>query len=483
MIVWKIALRNLREHKTKTIIVGILIAVAMTVLVAGNSLIDSLSTRMEENYRNTYTGDVVVYPDAGVEMSLFGVSGLNRLNATTPALPAMEEVREALEQSGAEWTAIILAQGSFLHDERQTGMSTYWGIEPDAYLSMFGDQIRIVEGAPFNPEERGILLSGTVLDQIERDTGVRYGVGETISVTATSAKGGMRIREVPIAGIIGFDQQNIQLQSVSLVDVATARELAGLDVEEIDAEDLAPEERELLGAVSEEGLFGGSVLEENGGSAGPLDLDTVLGDGRRGDRSSAFALDRWNYAIAMANTAAAAPRLERELHTALSDVPGVQVGDWQWAAGASVTLVVSVQIVFNVIVLVISIVSVIIIVNTLIISISERIPEIGTIRAIGGKRRFVRKLISRETLVITGAFGLVGIFVGAAAIGVTAAVGIPAETRFLQMLLGGEVFRPVLSATAIGSSLLSVALMGWVAGLYPIHVATHVSPVAAMQRG
>lgn len=484
MIVWKIALRNLREHKTKTIIVGILIAVAMTILVAGNSLIDSLSARMEQNYRNTYTGDVVVYPDTEFEMSLFGVTGLNRLNATTPALENIDAVRSAVEQAGAaQVTYLVFSQGTFLHEEQQVGIGTFWGIEPESYFAMFGPQVQLVEGRRLEPGERGILVSGETVDQIEQEENVRYRVGDTIAVSATSAKGGIRIREVPIVGVIGFDQPNPQLQSVSLLDAATTRELAGLDVESIDPSDLAPEERKLLGSVSEESLFGGGVVDEGGDATVPVDVDSVFVDGGGSERTSSFELDKWNFVIAMADGPADAPRLERDLRPALSEVPGASVGDWQWAAGASITLVVSLQLVFNVIVLVISIVSVIIIVNTLIISISERIPEIGTIRAIGGKRRLVRALIARETLVITGAFGLVGIAVGAVAVGITAAVGIPAESRFLQLLLGGENFRPAISATAIVSSLASVAIMGWVAGLYPIHVATRISPVAAMQRG
>jgi putative ABC transport system permease protein len=492
MIVWKIALRNLREHKRKTIIVGVLIAVAMTVLVAGNSLMDSVTKKMEAGYRESFTGDVVVHTQSTYGISLFGVQGLDRLNTSVPALQNPEAVREILTGSGAgEWTGIVQAQGLYLHNEEQSGVATLWGIEPGAYLSMFDDGITILAGSAFADSERGMLLSAEAARQLQQTTGVRYEPGDAIRISGTSQAGGSRIREVSITGIFEFSQRNPQLSMVSLVDLATARELAGLDVRPVTVADLSAAEQQLLGAVSEDQLFGaGAPLGDPaetpraGGAPAPVtDAKLVLGDSGRADRSSTFDLDQWHFIIATAAPARSAGRLERELQRELADVPGTTVSDWQWAAGATITLVVSLQIIFNAVALIVSIVSIIIIVNTLVISVSERIPEIGTIRAIGGKKRFVRKLITRETLAITGAFGLAGMIAGAITVAAIGALGIQADTRFLQILLGGEVFRPAISASAIISSLAGVGAMAWIASLYPVRMATKISPIAAMQRG
>lgn len=508
MIVWKIAMRNLREHKRKTIIVGVLIALAMTVLVAGNSLMDSLSATMEAGYRESFTGDVVVHAQSTYGISLFGVEGLDRLNASVPALPDPQAVRELLDSSSAaQWTGIVQAQGLYLHNEEQSGVGTLWGVEPERYLSMFADGVTILGGTAFAPDERGMLLNAETARQLQRSTGVRYEPGDVIRISGNSQAGGSRIREVTITGIFEFTQRNPQLSMVSLVDLATARELAGLDVTRVTVDELSAEERGLLGAVSEDdlfgddagtseaaeadALFGGPLVDESQGMPGSanagaqtiLEVEQALGGSSARDSGSSFRLDQWHFMLATAPSARLAPRLERELRTGLTDVPGTTVSDWQWAAGQTITLVVSLQIIFNAVALIISIVSIIIIVNTLVISVSERIPEIGTIRAIGGKKRFVRKLITRETLAITGAFGLAGMAIGSLAVAITGAVGITADSRFLQLLLGGEVFRPTVSAGAIISSLAGVGLMAWIASLYPVRLATRISPVAAMQRG
>ncbi|MFP4378289.1 MAG: ABC transporter permease [Spirochaetales bacterium] len=488
MIVWRIAIRNLREHKTKTVIVGVLIAVAMTLLVAGNSLMDSIGARMEANYRNTYTGDAVIRAQSDLNTSLFGIQGLDALNASVPVLPNYEAVVAALEESRAEhWSGLIQAQGIFLHNEEAAGFGTLWGVESVGYQAMFGRQIELIDGQFFAEREKGIVLSEEVIADIEEESGYRYAVGDTIRISANSESGGGRIRSVPVTGIFRIAGENPLLQTVSLLDEATARELSGLDVEPVAIEDLSEDEQALLGEVEEESLFGGGGLFGSGSESGEQDLvdvDNVLGEaGTARDADAAFDLDRWHFIVAQAPTAAAATPLLANLRSSLTDVSGVAVGDWQWAAGPSVTLVIGVQIIFNVIAIIISVVSIIIIVNTLVISISERIPEIGTIRAIGGKKRFVRKLITRETLVITGAFGVLGMILGSIIIGIVAAFGITAESTFLQLLLGGQIFRPGLSLGAIISSLAGVGLMAWIASLYPVHMATRISPVVAMQRG
>ena len=492
MIVWKIALRNLREHKTKTIIVGVLIAIAMTILVAGNSFMDSIQRGMRLSYRDSYTGDVVLHGESDFPLSLFGVQGLDSLNAAVPVLSNYDEVIAAVEASSAgQWTPLIQGSGFYLHEEEGIDNGFFWGIEPDSYFAMFESGIDLIDGAFFGPRERAVLIHRSHIDDIEDETGVRYGVGDRISIRSNSSDGGIRIREVEITGIFEFNQANPLLEFTSLIDEATARELTGLDVEPVTIDDLSESERGLLGEVSDDDLFGGDLFGGGGGlfdqaptGNADLDLDNILGDvDRAGLSAASFDSDRWHFLITKAPSDTGHVALLAELRGLAADIGSVSVNDWQWAAGGTITLVISLQVIFNVVVIVISIVSIIIIVNTLVISITERIPEIGTIRAIGGKRRFVRKLITRETLVITVAFGLIGIIVGSLIIGITAAIGIRSDSFFLQILLGSEIFRPSISIAAILSSLIGVMLMGWIASLYPVRMATRIAPVKAMQRG
>ena len=140
-----------------------------------------------------------------------------------------------------------------------------------------------------------------------------------------------------------------------------------------------------------------------------------------------------------------------------------------------------VKTVFNIIILIVAVVAVIIIMNTLVISVTERIAEIGTMRAIGAQKSFVRKMITIETILISGIFGTIGVLFGAVVLLILNLVGIPATNIFLQIIFGGEVLRPTLSLSAVVMSLVTVTVIGVVASLYPVSVALKIQPVKAMQ--
>ena len=141
----------------------------------------------------------------------------------------------------------------------------------------------------------------------------------------------------------------------------------------------------------------------------------------------------------------------------------------------------AVRIVFYVAILIVSIVSIIIIMNTLVISVIERTGEIGTMRALGAQKPFVWLMFLVETLTITIVFGIVGIALASAAMGVVNLLRIPAESYFTQILFGGRVLKLALNPLAILSTLLMVAGVGLVSHLYPVVIALKIPPVRAMQ--
>ena len=69
-IIRRIAYRNLREHATKTLIIGSLIALGLMVYVIGNSFMDTVNDGIRENYVENYTGHVFVAPASTESPSL-----------------------------------------------------------------------------------------------------------------------------------------------------------------------------------------------------------------------------------------------------------------------------------------------------------------------------------------------------------------------------------------------------------------------------
>jgi ABC-type antimicrobial peptide transport system permease subunit len=108
--------------------------------------------------------------------------------------------------------------------------------------------------------------------------------------------------------------------------------------------------------------------------------------------------------------------------------------------------------------------------NTILMSVLERTREIGVLRAVGWSRRRVLSMILKESLLLSGLSGVVGIGIG---VGLT-------EVLAVMPTVGGFVkaaFTPTLFAQALAVSLV----LGALGGLYPAWRATQLRPVEALR--
>jgi ABC-type antimicrobial peptide transport system permease subunit len=108
--------------------------------------------------------------------------------------------------------------------------------------------------------------------------------------------------------------------------------------------------------------------------------------------------------------------------------------------------------------------------NTMLMSVYERTREIGTLRALGWRRRRVVGLILREALVLSLLSGLVGIGMG---LGLTWLMQAePSMGVWFQ-----ATYSPRLFAQAMGVALV----LGGVGALYPAWRAANLSPIEALR--
>ena len=119
--------------------------------------------------------------------------------------------------------------------------------------------------------------------------------------------------------------------------------------------------------------------------------------------------------------------------------------------------------------------------NTLVISVIERTGEIGTMRALGAQKGFVRKMFFIETLTIALVFGAIGTILALGAVGILNAVHIQATNAFLEILFAGKVLHTSVSLASVLSSLILMILVAVLAHLYPVSLALKIEPVRAMQ--
>ncbi|MBN1834646.1 MAG: ABC transporter permease [Spirochaetales bacterium] len=487
-VLFKIAFRNLREHRSKTLIIGIIIALGIALMLVGNALMDTAGKGIRRSFIENYTGHVMISGKAEVDVSLFGIQGPEASSEEVPRIPQYEAVYEyaaslpQVQALAAQVTGFTL----FSFEDKGNQFGILFGIEPESYRAMFPDSITMVSGRYLEPGEEGILLSEGKIEEIRDELEISLQVGDRV-VLSGLGPAGFRIREVPIRGVFRFRQEVEGLSQINFIDVQSLRALLGMVVASAGALELEEEEIGLLsaGGAAEEQLFGGSMVESAASEEVSMTEDSLLGIlGERAEGSYAASIDSgaWNFLLLQLEDESQVVPVIAELNGwfAAEEIEA-QAVDWKAASGGFGSLADTLQVVFNVLILIIAVVAVIIIMNTLVISVIERTTEIGTMRALGAHKGMVRWMFVLETASISLVFGLVGIALGAGIIGILNLTGIPAPNPFFEILFGGKVLHPLLPLSAVLYALLVIIAIGVLASLYPVAIALRIQPVRAIQ--
>ena len=486
-VVWRIAIRNLREHRATTLIVGTIILIGAFVLVVGNSLMDSAAAGIRRSFIDNFTGHLVLAGVTDAPVSLFGVRSTDALNTRLPRLDGYRQLVQAVAEHPdvATWSPQT-STGAAVNLAAEDGTSVaesysqLWGIDPVRHREAFPDAAELIAGSLLQQDQAGVLLAEETATELAESAGRVVRPGDRVLLTAIS-EAGIKVREVPVAGIFRFSTNLPQLDSVTFVDVTTLRALTGMTVSAPAEQILTDEQVAQLGAVDEDDLFsggGGLVQELETEVSAPVLLDL-------GERE-ATVLDSgaWHFLLLKLRSAGAADRVSADLERVIAEADlNAQVLGWVEAAAPLSQLSDGFQTVFNVVIIVIAVVAVIIIMNTLVIAVTERMSEIGTMRAIGARKGFVRRMIGAETVTLAFVFGAAGVVLAVGLLLILGATGIRATNLFLRILFGGEVLRPAVSPGAVAFSLLMVAAIAVLSSLYPLAVALRISPRQAMGTG
>jgi putative ABC transport system permease protein len=487
LVLIRIAFRNLREHTSKSIIIGSLIALGVLIIVAGNSLIDTAERGVHGMFIDNYTGDVFisgVSKTPGMSVSLFGLTGgAPGEGDSTPLLPELDAIQAHLAAdprvravSGQVTGMGLAAIGE--KDERK--MSFLFGIDPVTYPQLFPDT-KLVEGRYLAPGEDGLVVSKGWLTSAEKELKTPVKVGDRLVINGFG-RAGFKIREVTVVGVVEFKAETEGMDLVAWANANTVRILSGVG---LTAEDvvLSREQTALLNATSEDDIFGAGESTMDAASArteaGALQ---VIRPAQEQAQASGTDGGSWHFLLVRLKDSRQAPALIAQTNAwfASQGIPAL-AGGWKAAAGPFSQSIDVVRIVFNIAILIVAIVAIIIIMNTLVISVIERTGEIGTMRALGAHRKFVWLMFLVETLTITIVFGIVGIGLASAAVGIVNMIRIPAGSFFTQILFGGKVLSMRVNPVSFLTTLLMVAGVGLVSHLYPVLVALKIPPVRAMQ--
>ncbi|MGO8693845.1 MAG: ABC transporter permease [Rectinemataceae bacterium] len=474
----RIAFRNLLEHKAKTLIIGILLALGVVILVVGNAFMDTAAKGVKDAFIGNYTGDIFIAAATKSPVSLFGVQSVGG-QESTPNIPYYDKIVRKLSTEKSITGVASQVTGFALvspKDSDKQGFALLFGIDPGSYYKLFHNAYAI-EGRLLKPGEEGLLISKHMAEQYAKDAGFTPKVGQELILTGIG-KAGFKIRSVPLVGIIGYKTRSEATDFISYADVDTVRILGGLTLGNDADEPITKSQKALLDA-SGDSLFGSETVLPANAAKAPTPAPKAKAQARPKARADTGA---WHFIMARTENPAQAPALVLSLNKWFA-TEGIEAraAGWKAAAGPFAASIDVVRVVFDIAIIIVAVVAVIIMMNTLVISVIERTGEIGTMRALGAQKGFVRRMFLVETLTIAAVFGVLGMFLAFGVIGVLNLAHITASNPFLRILFAGDVLHPAVDPFSVVWSLVLVGLVAVAAHLYPVSLALKVQPVRAMQ--
>ncbi len=134
-------------------------------------------------------------------------------------------------------------------------------------------------------------------------------------------------------------------------------------------------------------------------------------------------------------------------------------------------------------VIILAVVVFIIIMNTMTVSVIERTGEIGTMRAIGAEKAFVRKLFYTEAVSLTFFSAIIGIIISFIAMAIFNACGITITNSIAKMILGGGLLHFTPTPAIIITTFIIAIFGSVVSNFYPVSSALKITPLKALSKG
>ena len=505
-VIFKLAINNLRQQKTKTIIIGLFIAIGMMIVQVGNGFIESVNNGMEKDFRANYTADIIVsapIPD-GVFMDLFGITDLANVMEVKqiPALPDVKAAEKIISETSGilQKSNIVTTQGILmetdeflLEDQDMMKIPVFYMFagESDAYFTMFPNQ-KITEGRYPAPGTNEILVDERLKKNFSEYYKSEMQLNQTIYISGVSMQ--TLIREAKIVGFYNQPDENSAMYSIVYADPSLARAFADLTYganfvqelpDEIDFSISDASEDDLFG--DDDDLFADSTFDDSFIASIDVDFDDILGDTTLRDELNKTDDGAWHYILLRCEKGMS----DSEIATVIEDlnnkfaVAGVKAvaRDWEGAAGTFTSSVDSISSLFTVLIIILAIVVFIIIMNTMVISVLERTGEIGTMRAIGADKSFVRKLFFCESITLTLGAELLGTILSLVIMTILNACNFTVSDDIAKMILGGGSISFIPTVGNFVSTMIIILVGTILANLYPVSSALKITPLKALSKG
>ena len=506
--IFRLALRNLREHKSKTLIIALFILFGTAIVILGNSFLESVNRGLEKDFRANYTGDVVIShsPSRGQIIDIFGVTSKS-FSGQIPQLPALDNVDASLQflensKGIKSYTKFISAKvlivknsdeldlSEIMDDDSLTltdlPVSELFAGEEFTYFTVF-DSINIIEGNLPEAGSNQILVEDRLRNGYHKTYKTPLNIGDSVLVAGANTNG--VIREATVCGFFKPKNENSAMFQCIYTSPDFARAFADLTYASTFTQELPSSVDMALSSVEEDDLFGDEDLfsisdGEDFLSSSSIDYDSILGDVSLRDELNKVDTGAWNFILIKTDSQSSADNLISFLNQSFSN-SGInnQAVNWKSGAYSYTQTVAGINIIFNILIIILAVVVFIIIMNTMTVSVIERTGEIGTMRAIGAEKKFVNRLFFTESFMITGVSAIAGTVLAVIIALIFNSLNISITNSIAKMILGGGLLHFSLTPRIIISTIIIAIIGSLISNIYPVSSALKITPLKALSKG
>ncbi len=497
MILLRIAFRNLGRRWRKNLVIGALIAVGVAIFFVGNAILESSAGGIQRTFSDQFTADLSISAKSEQSFSLFGpdIPVIGEYESEPLIVNAAKIGDELAKLPSVASFAYVLSSPLLIEAGGSRSPGLGLGVIGEEYFRLFLNLHFVLGGPPQPGNTDWVVITEERAKEIEKAQGRPLALGDRIQLSLFRDQT-FTIRDAALVGVLQYKPSNSALDRVVITDGRILRSLCGYS--QVDESSAPGAGDKALDTMASGGLDINSLFSatpppalaadagKGSGSAAPVsvnDLRKIFSEVRNAAAApSPLGHDgAWHFILVRAkgNPGEAASAIVPALAAAGGQA---QVRDWRGTAGAVAVYVFVMQIVFYIGVGMIAAIVLLLTMNSLVMSVFERTSEIGTMRAIGAQRGFVRGLFVIETLALSAAAGLAGIVLGEALVHLSHHLPLHFSNQILVLLFGGNTLNPLVSSANIFQSFAAAVVLGAVAWIYPVRLALGIQPVRAIQK-
>ncbi len=415
----RLAVRNLVRHRSRTLIVGLGVAVGMTAAVIQSGLVSGIRRQMIDHLVVAQLGHVSISPAPGDATPAPGDPASS--DSATAAVPLIRDpapIEAAIRQAlpGAGVAPGLSALGMAFGGTGGTARVALWGIEPHKDMALVNGLHAQMAGDP------ATLAAGTVY------------LGSALAERLEVARG--------------------DLLTLSVLDPAG-------DIEAMDFE---------VAAVLEPG-----APWQNYFVYLPLgELQALLGIGDAVERLKV------HLKAGVPGAESAAERLRPLLAAAH---PGHRVQTYREGGRLFMGIITATRIQAGAVEFVLLVAIALSVAAAQTLAVHERRREIGTMAALGTSRAMIRRVFLVEGAVLALTAGAAGTLVGLAATWLLAETGVAMDAEAFQWLIGGRRLVPRVDPGAVAVAMAELVVAVMLATSIPAARASRLLPVEALRGG